>query len=262
VRVAGAGRQDLALTNRAGDFTLAATGAGAFAVTVDVPERFYGESATASIELRDARACADVELRIAPDGRLAGRVVDSEGRPLPGLTVEMSTTNPAQTRVAVTDRDGRYAVARLPAGRFVVGVATGAGGRGGRGTRVFLPGTIALTSAARVAVGEGERVAAPEFRLPAAITYVVLSGFVLDADGTPAEGAHVYVKGANEGDRILGEPVPADFVGRFTVSAPAGSDYVIFAERTRGTRVDSSDPVRLAAAHADRPIRLILQRRY
>ena len=261
VRTVSGGQQDQTATNGAGDFTLPGRGAGAHSVAIDVPERYYGESTAAAVELRDPRACADVEFTLAPDGRVAGRVVDSQSRPLAGLTVELSTLNQTQRRVAVTDRDGRYEWTRLPAGRFVVGVTTGAQARGGKPARLFLPGVNAIASAARLVVGEGERVAAPEFRLPAAVKYVAISGFVVDADGTPVEGAQVYVKGANEGGRIVGEPVAADFVGRFTVTALAGSDYVVFAERKRGTRVDSSDQIRVGSAAAG-PVRLILQRRY
>ncbi len=261
VRVASGGQQDQTATNGAGDFTLPSRGAGPHSVAIDVPPRYYGESTTAAVELRDPRACADVEFTLAPDGRVAGRVVDSRGRPLAGLTVELSTLTQTQKRVAVTDRDGRYEWTRLPAGRFVVGLTTGAQARGGKPGRLFLPGVNAVASAVRLVVGEGGQVAAPEFRLPAAVKYVAISGFVLDADGTPAEGAQVYVKGANEGDRIVGEPVAADFVGRFTVTALAG-DYVIFAERKRGTRVDSSDQIRLVSAEAGKPVRLMLHRRY
>jgi 5-hydroxyisourate hydrolase-like protein (transthyretin family) len=262
VRVASGGRHDETLTNDAGDFTLSSSGPGPRRLAVDVPHGYYGESTSAAIELRDPRACGDVELRLAPDGRVAGRVVDSRGRPVAGLTIELSTINLARTRLAVTNRDGRYELTRLPAGRFVVGVATGAPGRSGEAPRVFLPGVSTAALAARFIVGEGERLEAPELRLPLSVKYVAISGFVLDAEGTPAEGAQVYVKGANEGDRIVGKPVAADFVGRFTVAALADSDYVLFAERRRGSRVDSSDQIRLMSSAVEKPIHLFLHRRY
>ena len=264
VRLSAGGQQDQTVTNHAGDFTLASRGAATHMLSVDVPPHYYSESTVATIDLREPRACADVEFALAPDGRIAGRIVDSERRPLAGLTVELSTITPAQRRVAVTDRDGRYRLTRLPPGRFLVVVAAGAP-VGGKPSRVFLPGVSTVRAAMPIAVAEGDRVEAPEFRLPPSVQYLAISGFVLDADGTPAEGAHVYVKGASEGDRIVGEPVAADFVGRFTIAVPAGTGYVIFAERTRGTRIDSSDQVRLAlpyVGHAGQPIRLVLQRRY
>jgi hypothetical protein len=262
VRIARVDGEDRIVTNAAGDFSVAARGAGAYTIAVDVPERYYAESAPATIELREARACGEVELRLAYDGRLSGRIVDAGGRPVAGLTVEVSTSNLAQTRLTTTDREGRYEVAKMPPGRFVVGVASGIHLRAGKPPRVFLPGTSAAGAAARLTLSDGGRVQAPEFRLPASVPYVTIQGFVLDADGTPAEGARVYLKGVGEGDRIVGEPVAVDFVGRFAVAALAGTEYAIFAERTRGSRVDSAEPMRLTPAAGQKPVTLTLRRRY
>ncbi len=261
VRIVRGAETERALTNHAGDFSLPVRGAGSYAVTLDVPARYYAETANTTIALSDPRACGAVELRLAYDGGLAGRVLDTVGKPLAGLTVGLSTPNLAHHRLAVTDRDGRYEFTRLPAGRFVVGVASSAT-RVGKPSRTYLPGVNTVVAASRLVVGEGERVAAPDFRLPASVKYVVVTGFVLDADGRPAEGAHVYLKGTAEGDRIVGEPVAADFLGRFAVAVLAGVNHVVFAERRRGSRVDSSEQVHVAVGDAQMSVRLVLQRRY
>jgi len=261
VRITRGGETERAVTNHAGDFSLLVRGAGSYAVAVDIPERYYAETANTTIALSDARACGEVELRLAFDGRLAGRVIDAFNKPLAGLTIGLYAVHLRQHRLAVTDRDGRYEFTRLPAGRFVIAVASSAA-RGGTPSRTYLPGVTNVASASRLVVGEGERVAAPDFRLPASVKYVTLTGFVLDADGRPAEGAHVYVKGAAEGDRIVGEPVAADFLGRFAVAVLAGPDHVVFAERRRGTRVDSSEQIHVVPSGAATPVRLVLQRRY
>ena len=89
---------------------------------------------------------------------------------------------------------------------------------------------------------------------------------MFDADGTPAEGARVYLKGVGEDDRIVSEPVAADFMGRFVIAARAGTDYRLFAERARpggrSSRVDSTDQMRLIAVDGLKPVRLTLARRY
>jgi hypothetical protein len=230
-----------------------------------VPAGFALDASAAvptAIELRDPRDCAAVEVRLVQDGRIAGRVVDAQGRPVPGLTVELATSSVSQSKFASTDRDGRYAFAMLPPGRFVIAVEGRQPAGVGKPARVFLPGTSTARAAARVAVGEGERVQAPEFRLPPTVKYVAVHGFVLDADGKPAEGARVYLKGAGEIDRIVGQPVVADFVGRFVIAAQAGTAYAIFAERMRGSRVDSAEPIRVVPAEAQKPVTLTLHRRY
>ena len=63
------------------------------------------------------------------------------------------------------------------------------------------------------------------------------------------------MKGTSEGDRIVGEPVAADFVGRFTVAALAGRDHIVFAERKRrhARGLVRSDPRLLRRREADPP---------
>jgi hypothetical protein len=167
----------------------------------------------------------------------------------------------------VTDRAGRYLVAQVPAGRFVLSVPTGPSrDGGGRSARLLHPGVESVSGATRVALTPGQRLELADFRLPASHAYVVISGVVFDADGAPAEGARVYLKSVGENERIVSEPVVADFMGRFVIAARAGTDYGLFAERARPgggpSRVDSADEMRLTAVDGTKPVRLTLARRY
>ncbi len=123
-----------------------------------------------------------------------------------------------------------------------------------------------LAAATRVGLAAGEHLGLADFRLPADQSYVPVSGVVFDADGMPAEGARVYLKGVGEDDRIVSEPVAVDFVGRFVIAALAGTDYLLFAERSRpegrSSRMDSTDQLRLTAVEGLKPVRLRLERRY
>ena len=56
----------------------------------------------------------------AQDGGITGTVTDDTGGVLPGVTVEASGSALPSPRVAVTDGDGRYAIAGLPAGGYLV----------------------------------------------------------------------------------------------------------------------------------------------
>ena len=155
----------------------------------------------------------------------------------------------------------------MPPGRFVLSVpAAPSPAIGGRPVRIFHPGVETLTASSRVVVAPGARTNLADFRIPAHHTYVVVSGVVFDADGTPAEGARVFLKGVGEDDRIVSEPVTADFMGRFVIAARAGAEYLLFAERPRpggrSSRVDSTDPMPLTAAEGLEPVRLRLERRY
>jgi protocatechuate 3,4-dioxygenase beta subunit len=233
---------DVVTTNQAGDFAIEARSAGNYTVRVDVPDGYYADHPSSTVELRDARGCADVRTTLYPNGVIAGRVIDPSGRPIAGLTIEIATATLRQRRKTITDRDGRYEMTRLPPGRFVVGTNA--------------------VSASRVTLAAGQRVALGDFRIPAHIKYVSVSGFVLDVDGTPAEGARVYVRGIAEGDHIVAEPATVDFLGRFVIAVLAGADYQIFAERSRPPRTDSTEPVHVIATEGLKPLRLVLRRRY
>jgi hypothetical protein len=117
-----------------------------------------------------------------------------------------------------------------------------------------------------VAAAAGARVALGDFRIPAQWKFVTVAGVVFDADGRPADGARVYLKGAEDDDHILAEPAIADMSGRFVIAALAGHHYRLFAERPgpsgRLSRVDSSDQVRITPVEGVKPVRLTLERRY
>ena len=52
-------------------------------------------------------------------GSIDGRVVDQNGRALPGVTVEISSPNLQGTKVATTDSNGMFRVTLLPPGFYV-----------------------------------------------------------------------------------------------------------------------------------------------
>jgi len=263
---AGANPQDTVITNEAGDFSVVARGAGRYGVTLDLQARYFLETNLLALELRDPRACGAIDAIVHENGRVAGRIVDASGRPVPGLTVDLATPSLAQRMRAITDRHGQYEFSRVPSGRFVIGVdlmgLSASASSMARHPRIFFPGIDKVGSASRVTVARGDRVSLADFRLPAYASLVAVTGVVLDADGTPAEGARIYLKDVSENGRILAEPAVADFVGRFVVSVIAGGEYELFAERARGARVDSSPPARIRAVAVPATLKLVLQRRY
>ncbi|HUG53034.1 MAG TPA: TonB-dependent receptor [Vicinamibacteria bacterium] len=56
------------------------------------------------------------------DGTIEGKVVDSQGLPVPGATVTVTSPALIQTAVAATGADGRYRATRLPPGLYTVRV--------------------------------------------------------------------------------------------------------------------------------------------
>lgn len=246
VRIAKDGPENTAEvveTDVAGSFAAANRGPGVYSVSLDVPPAYYADVFQRVVRMDDVRACGEVTLAIAANGRVAGRVVDSGGKPVVGLTVQLATANGGQRQRTVTDRTGAYAFSRLPAGRFAI--------RAGTRSPIL-----------RVAVGAGQSHEAGDLMLPPSARYVPITGFVLTSDGQPAEGARVFLKGADRESRIETEPAVADFLGRFTIAAAENAEHRLFAELTRARRVEASDEQVVLAAPGQPPLQLVVRRRY
>src|SRR5262245_47599111 len=56
----------------------------------------------------------------APAGNISGRVVSSDGAPLPGVTISATSPNLQGTRTAVSSESGDYLIALLPPGTYTV----------------------------------------------------------------------------------------------------------------------------------------------
>jgi 5-hydroxyisourate hydrolase-like protein (transthyretin family) len=273
VRLERDGQSTRVVTGADGRFSAEGLAAGRYTATIDLPDGLYAEGWPKTIDLRDARSCAEVHATTFVDGRVTGRAVDSSGRPVAGLTVEVTAPagldeplGPERLR-DLTDSDGRFEIVHIPAGRFVVGINTQRNRDGALlEPRLFHPGVPALTGATRINLKAGERVALRDFVLPRDVVFVPISGIVLDADGAPAAGARVYLKGQAEADYILSEPAITDARGRFTLAAIEGRGYRLFAERPRGdasnARIDSSEQIPFTAAPTAAPFKLTLRRRY
>ena len=273
VRLVHDGQSTRAVTGSDGRFSAEPLAAGRYTATLELPAGLYAEGWPQTIELPDPRSCAEVHARVFADGRVTGRVVDGAGKPIGGLTIELTTPaaleDPASSERlrALTGPDGRYEIVHVPAGRFVVGINTRSNpGIGTPEPRVFHPGVPSPIGATRVMLKSGERVALRDFTLPPDLRFVPISGSVRDGDGAPAANARVFLKGPAEADYILSEPAITDAAGRFSLAGIAGRGYRLFAERARSdgpnAGIDSSEQVAVTASDAAPPTTLILRRRY
>ncbi len=211
-----------------------------------------------------------MKVAVIPNGHVTGRVVDAAGRPVAGLTIDLtpragldrSSSNAPERLRTTTGRDGRYQFAGVPPGTFVVGVNTRQDPA--EIPRVLHPGVIDLAGAAAVIVPPGGDVNLAHLTMPSSVEVAPLAGFVVDSHGSPVEGARVYLRGPNERDFIIGEPVTTDFMGRFALAASIAASYQIFAERPRPGdvrgRVDISNPVAFTATRSAPPLILRLKR--
>lgn len=167
----------------------------------------------------------DLEL---PEGGIAGRVTNSDGRPAAGIrvTAEPSVSfsfNRFDPRSASTDADGRYELGDLDPGTYALRVGSRGWGRGGGGSTGDGYG-VALVEG--VEVNATSMTAGVDVQLSSPGRVI---GVVVGRDGAPVAGATVFVRESS------GRPVDAISTvrsgadGRFAYSRVNPGSYVVSA---------------------------------
>lgn len=250
-------------TDREGRFEILGVHTGTYRVQVGVPEGFKAVMLSPDVSIPDPRACAAADTTLEPDGRVRGRVVDSAGSPVRGITVDLLVrrAHEAAARAthlrAATDRNGVYEIRGVPPGVFIVGVDL----RGAGESTVFHPGVSTSVAARAFSLAAGAGLDLGTLALPAAVELVEVRGLVFDAARAPAAGARVYLRSADDDGRSVSAPVTTDFAGGFAIAMPAHHEYEIFAERDAGNgRLEVTDTVRVGAGHRHSPLTLTLRR--
>lgn len=175
-----------------------------------------------------------LEVTLAPIVALVGRVVDPEGRPLAGARVQAYGTDQRAEESVVTDPEGRFTLAGVPARSIVLQAA-----REG-----FATARLAVTAPVESVVLRLEELGPP------------LRGRVVLAGGEPAVGFAVLVVAEKEtGDSLEAAAVrysaDTDAAGAFSIAGvPAGRTFLVraagrgFDVRARGVAA-GGEPVTL-----------------
>lgn len=219
------------LTDGTGVFRFRALPAGTFALTVTrtgYAPQYFGRTASGTtlapaIQLAAGQQLAGVALPLALAGVIAGRVLDEDGAPLAGATVEAQARREespqalATVATAQTDDRGEFRLIGLAAGQYFVRAFdpafANAGDESGplRFAPTYHPGVVMPQDARPVTVGPGKEAARIEFKLqfvrPAAV-----SGRIFTA----------------EGRRLLTGAVIMTGTGNTPTAAVASEDVLLF----------------------------------
>ncbi len=178
------------------------------------------------LNLTSGQSMKDVTFRLTPAGTVTGRIVDDQGEPLPGLSVQVLRSTYDQngkrtlspTASAKTNDLGEYRVYFVPPGRYYVGAgastsgldalaATAAqAGLGGTNTNevvapgyvlTYYPNTTDYTRAAAVEIQPGAEVSAIHFTMVRQQRFHV-KGHVVDfTTGKPPQTANLTLTARN-----------------------------------------------------------------
>ena len=256
----------------AGSYTIMALVPGY--ITTD--DTYFGISRGKPINIAEGEKVENVDLEIKRGGVIAGRVADSQGRPVIEESIYLSRigkNNQPQSYsnysgnydMHRTDDRGAYRIYGLPEGRYLlsVGVAEGAGSRGVAMSRefyprVFYPNVTAESEAKVIEVAEGSETIDVDITVPDAKQAHDVSGRVVDAaTGQPVAGVEVAMGGVSKDGRssvgVMGIGASSNSNGEFHLIGALPGKYAIFAGANGlgGSSVYISDPVIFDVSEGD-----------
>jgi hypothetical protein len=187
-----------------GLFGALTAGDGSFSITGLPPGKYDGDAERVgfvrdngafghpALTLQSDEYKTDVTIKLVPTGAILGRIIDADGEPVEGASVDISGS--CGWLHATTDRDGNYRIGGLAAGRYRVSAGLPNPGSPPEirtdGTEevfnatTYYPGTTSLKSAARVTVGPAADVTGVDIRLVRAPIICVSGRVVGVAPGT------------------------------------------------------------------------------
>jgi hypothetical protein len=228
VTVEGQGKSVTVATDSDGKYLASALPAGTYKVRVAPPEGLSARSNESEIKVAD-RGCASTSFFLWIDGRVSGRVLDAEGRPLSNSYVMLFSPDKEKRYTsfyssATTDDQGRYKIGQIPSGHYKLSVNYD-GQRGMPQSELlksfplfYYPGVLNLDQAGVIVVGESANIEGVDFRLEAPRERTI-EGVVLWPDGKPATSAQLtcYMHGGR-----IGAPIKIDEQGHFSFKTYEG----------------------------------------
>jgi len=219
-----------AVTDTEGSYTFDGLPAGSFSLSADMP-RNLGGGEIRTVILRD-HACSEQNFVAVERGRLTGRLLDDNQRPVSTTLVAMAPAGSSDRADIVsdyTDSQGYFTISRLPPGDFVLGVNISEPPREGKYLSqpfppTYFPGVPDRADATIIHVQSAQQLGGFELQLPARLRQRTITGRVTWPNGKPAEGAFVELKDSEFTDRNVDLGTAARD-GMFIVTGVQGRSY-------------------------------------
>jgi len=201
------------------------------------PTRFQPPSIKVSLV---ERGCAEANAFAQLEGRISGRITDTEGRPIENQLVEImpESFSPLdrqsfQLPFAVTSPDGVYVFESLPSGRYLVGVSLRSPPHtyrpdGSVYPRTYFPSAVERSEAQVIVLTAGEEQRGVNIVLPKPLVKRQIRGTVVWSDGKPAKESSVVLSNPEYGPSHT-QFQEATANGEFSFDAYEGLPYAIVA---------------------------------
>jgi hypothetical protein len=263
----GGGTPRTATTDREGFYEVLGLEPGGYVVRARLPESLaaFAEQKARVV----ARGCAEVNVYTQFDGRVAGRVTDSEGRPVAELKVDLIRADGPEISLkgvwAHTDKEGLYELKDVPPGRYLLGFGLGSEPDARAPfPRTYYPGARLAAQATVVEVAPGQRLELLDLRLPPRQADRSVEVSVVWPDGRPVEDAMLRLEdddywwsaNATRQERLGG-------AGRYRVTGFGGVTYWLHAHvNLKGGEQMHAEPVRFVLGEGAGPFRLVIASQY
>ena len=237
VRLVGNGRT-LATTAKAGRYEFSGLAAGAYGLSVLVPDGYSTWMPTRPVEFPNERACVESNFSMSPSGRISGWLVDARGRDVSDVEVQATAADIELDREqslhvvsARSDDRGFFELRELPPGRYVAGInLRDLPNQYQPYTRTIFPGGKEPPMTIELALGQS--VDLGRWMIPAPLAVIKVTGTIAWKDGTPARGVFVSLldigQNAESPARGAGGALSRTD-GRFVVDAREGRVYRLVA---------------------------------
>lgn len=219
------------VTDREGRFEIVAP-VGRYALSVEVSDALHAQLDFRAAWILDPRACGELQVRVRPDGHVAGRVVTEDGSPLAHVAVtlgqpkDVSRLATSYGAVARTDAFGRFDVGQLPPGQYVLGLLVPrAPDRSNPPVPVLMSSEQGRATVREINVSNGGRLDVGDFVVRDIPPLITLSGLVVDLSNRPLRNVSVELTAPRDRIMRIGPVVISDDAGRFSFAVVAGSRY-------------------------------------
>lgn len=271
VELRGGGNTWKVTTGISGGFVFGDLKPGTYEVYWKARNYFASQRPRHPLQLASEQDRKEVVAELVPPAKLSGRVMDAEGKPVPGSTVELLTVGGAGTTLASVNAEGKYLYEgvqpgyyrlRARAGKFktVSWDETGARpprpveGEARRWAVSYYPGVTELAQSQRLAIGAGADLTGYDIEMRAVRAHR-LEGQVLDARGDPAR-AQVVLMGMEDFVPSAERTTGAD--GRFVFEGVVEGEWRVAATAPRGSREGAAFVRVTVSRREERPLELRL----
>jgi hypothetical protein len=221
------GKSFHAMTNKQGRFRIGLDGPGDFSISPDLPAALTLADANLAHATVAAHACAWVDLTAVNNARISGRLIAPAGVDVEAIPINVTSTNGRGRELgAQTGADGRYEIAGIDPGEYVLGInipcipSTGLPFE-----KTLYPGVHNDADATRFRIDGPVSLEGKDLPFSGPVARASVSVTVTTRDGHPVKGAYIQRSKACGMDY----PTPTDETGRATVELFRGDRWTLAA---------------------------------